>query len=284
MEALETRLKNLETLPAVPAALAKLVSLLNETEPDSAEVEAMVEADQAVSLAVLRMANSAALGGQEKLSSIGEAVRRLGTRNLMKVAITHLAGAALNGSGKGYGLVGKQPWEGAVGGGIAAEVVATTLAPATTIDPGVAFTAGLLRDCGKLAMDHLVGVEQLKGCMLDRSAGDQIALENKEYGFDHAELGALLAKHWGLSEDLQDAIRYHHAPPSDGSETLAEVIYIAEILCAHLGIGMGLDGMNYVLHTEVLERHQIDPILFFQMMERVADRFAEFEPRLADNP
>lgn len=281
METLEQRLRSLAGLPAVPAALTRLISILSEDEPDTREIELMVQSDRALSLSALRMANSAAYGSLEPLSSVEEAVRRLGTRNLMKVAITHFSSMALDQSGRGYGLEGQEAWEGALAGGVAAEVIAAELDSKLGVDGGVAFTAGLLRDCGKLAMDQLIGVDELKQLLLQKNQGEQLDLEQSEFGFDHAEVGAALAKMWDLGEQLQQAIRYHHDPPSDGSAPLAEVIYVADMICAHLGYGIGLDGMNYVLHSEILEHLGIDQRRFSALMETVACRLAEFESHFA---
>ncbi len=276
MDTLEYRLKSLDNLPAVPAALARLITLLGDENADSAEIERTVQMDQALSLSTLRLANSALFGGMTSLSSVNEAVRRLGARNMMKVVITHFANQTLSHSGRGYGLEGGESWEGALAGGIAAESVAEMVGKQIGVDPGVAFTAGLLRDCGKLAMDQLVGVDSLRGILEQDGLGEQTTVETDLFGFDHAEVGAELAKLWGLGEQLQDAIRLHHAPPTDGSNPLADVVCVADTICTHLGYGVGLDGMHYVLHTEVLDRLGIDRESFAILMSNTAERISAF--------
>jgi HD-like signal output (HDOD) protein len=79
-------------------------------------------------------------------------------------------------------------------------------------------------------------------------------MERISFGIDHARLGAELAHHWQLPEDLKTAIAFHHEPQcAPDHKELAAVIHIADITMKVLGIGIGVDGLFYPLEEDALK-------------------------------
>lgn len=52
----------------------------------------------------------------------------------------------------------------------------------------------------------------------------------------HDELGAELARHWKLPDDIVSVLRYHHKPDIAPDHLLARMIYIAEKIVPSLGM------------------------------------------------
>ena len=105
------------------------------------------------------------------------------------------------------------------------------------------FIWGLLHDLGKLILDahfnrdftNVVNLVQEKGLLI-RDAEQQIL------GFDHAELGGIVATKWNLPPALIKAIRFHHSPPlAMESVRIAAIVHLADILCRAIGMGNGGD-------------------------------------------
>ncbi len=256
MDSLSERLDKLKQLPAHPGVLVELSLALSDAEADSADIERIVSLDTALAVTILREANSAAYGAAEPTSSLQDAVTRLGKRDLLRIAAGHDCKGPLDEAGKSYGLQSGEVWEAARAGAVVASFIAERCKLA---DPRVTFTAALLRDCGKLAMDHLLESGELEKLLVDRERRSGVLdLEREAFGFDHAEVGAELAARWGLSSELSDAIRYHHSPPKDCKQPLVDIVHCADALCAMLGLGVGLDGLAYSLDTDARERIGLD--------------------------
>ena len=120
--------------------------------------------------------------------------------------------------------------------------------------PAEAYTAGLLHDIGKVVLgEH---VENRIGAIIElaQSEGCSFAeAERRLLGLNHAEVGAVLAKKWGLPDFLVGAIRSHHASPDpgdgdgngdgdgDGDETstLAAAYIVANQVARGTGSGVG---------------------------------------------
>jgi len=75
------------------------------------------------------------------------------------------------------------------------------------------FIAGLLHDIGRLVM--CMNLPNRNWEILVRSNFTNEALhltEAQELGFDHAQLGGALLRHWNLPEVYQEVVEYHHNP------------------------------------------------------------------------
>ncbi len=112
--------------------------------------------------------------------------------------------------------------------------------------PTEAYTAGLLHDIGKVVLgEH---VENRIGAIIElaQSEGCSFAeAERRFLGLNHAGVGAVLAKKWGLPDFLVGAIRSHHASPDpgpgDGDETstLVAAYIVANQVARGTGSGVG---------------------------------------------
>lgn len=275
MATVDQILKSLDHLPAIPTAVTQLIGNLmgGGDDPSAEPTSKIVMRDSALTTAVLRVANSAALGFQVSAVSIAEALSRVGENQLLKIALAHASQAALGGPVEEYGLEEGEAWLGALAGAFAAEGIAKRT---RTGDPNVAFTAALLRDIGKLAMGLAVSADELTEMLLT-GEGDVVARERATLGFDHAQIGAALGRAWGLPESLLNAIRFHHAPPEDDlADPLFDIVHCADCMAMMLGYGVGFDGLNYNLQPSSYELLGLDQIALEDVLVEVRLRMSEF--------
>jgi hypothetical protein len=52
-------------------------------------------------------------------------------------------------------------------------------------------------------------------------------LEREMLGADHAEIGALLARRWGLSESMAESIQRHHGPAEGDPNSIVDCVFVA---------------------------------------------------------
>jgi len=166
------------------------MAALGDPDVDGEEIARIVATDQALSLTVMKTANSALHGGGEEAGSLGEALTRLGLDSIRRLVLAQQSAVLFSRAPDGFGQQPVDAWQGALAGAIAAENFTRRTG---SCDPSVAFTAGLLRDCGKLAMDELVGAANISRVLEDDQDKPVPELERETFGFDHAEVGAALA-------------------------------------------------------------------------------------------
>jgi putative nucleotidyltransferase with HDIG domain len=150
----------------------------------------------------------------------------------------------------GYALERGELWKHSVGVAAGARLITLRLGGQVAEE---AYSAGLLADIGKLALDSALRDADLRGF---ETAGASFAdLERDFFGIDHATLGAEMARRWHLPEPLIEAIACHHRPAqAQAGNLLAAAVHVADGAMMMLGIGLGVDGLQYPLDPVACER------------------------------
>jgi putative nucleotidyltransferase with HDIG domain len=256
----------IENLPAMPASMARAMPLLLDPDSNLADLEAIIRQDEAMASAVLRLANSARYGAPGQQFDLRRSMARLGRDPLRRCLLEQHVCSVAGGDNPAYGLARGAMWRSALAGAIAAEVLA---AEHKFEQPSLAFVCALLRDIGKLALDSYYGSGYLAQLAPAARAGQTfVEQERRSLGFDHAQVGAALARQWNLPERVALAIEHHHAPPppGEGHDRLFDVVHAADTICLWAGIGTGVDGLEYRLAEHVreglrLDRHSVERLI-----------------------
>jgi HD-like signal output (HDOD) protein len=83
--------------------------------------------------------------------------------------------------------------------------------------------------------------------------------ENKVLGYNHAEIGKLLAEQWNLPVRLVQVIAHHHQPNNAGSFAMeAAIVHLADIFCRALNMGYGGDNKIPPLEPQAWELLKIN--------------------------
>jgi DNA-binding CsgD family transcriptional regulator len=91
----------------------------------------------------------------------------------------------------------------------------------------------LLHDVGKLVLVHAYPGYPRQVHGEARTPEERIQAERRELGVDHALVGGVLARRWGLPRSLASVIERHHADDCEGESAL---VRLADML-AHYALG-----------------------------------------------
>ncbi len=274
MGSLEEKIKTIENLPVFPAVLARLISRLGDEEVNLAEIGQIIISDPALSMTIMGIANSSAFGGSHEVKELSQAVNRIGLKALRRIVLGKQSEKLFSSGSQGYGLDADECWEGSLAGAIGAELLAKRTG---CCDPNIAFTAGLLRDCGTLIIHQITDGDGVLEALIDSSELSTVERERAAYGFDHTEVGASLGTHWQLPLDLVQAIREHHTPSDESPTALVDCVYCADLLAKQLGYGVGVDGLAYSFQAGPHERLQIDYKATIEIIAEVRTQMNEFQ-------
>ncbi len=197
-----------ESMRPLPQAVLDLARTVSDPNAGLETVAAVLRNDPVLTAVVLREANSAFVGAIEAASTVEQAVVRLGGARVLAIAVTNSLPSEINEALPGYGIFE---------GGLHAHAVATShitdvLRMLSPLKPPAALvTAGLLHDIGKLLLARLLR-PQLIPDALQQAGTDITAAERALLDLDHAEVGAALAAHWKLPDEIVRAIQFHHQP------------------------------------------------------------------------
>lgn len=242
---LRQAIKKLESLPTLPIIAQKLLSLKTDTEEGERQLLILIEQDPLIMAKIIGLANAPIFGTSRKITSTAEASIVLGINRVKSVA-TGIAVMSLNSAKSGGSLKMQDLWMHNLG--IAFAMLAIGRAMPRKMRPAddYIFLAGMLHDIGYIALDHLdpKRSNELHTYLAAANAKPVMEIEKALLEITHDELGAELARHWNLPEEIISVIRYHHtpdAPDAAKDNFLIRMVYVAEKMLPSFGMGEHVD-------------------------------------------
>ena len=223
----------LESFPALAESRNRVLRLVREHASSTGDLVGAIESDVALVTTVLRMANRLSGKSRGKVASVPDAVTLLTPEG-----IEQLASRA-----KVFDFFERTPGWDAAPEKFRIHAVATQAAAdrlARELDyqhRDELLTSALLHDIGKLVLMHAYPAYPEQVHEQARTPEQRIHRERRELGVDHALVGGVLARRWGLPNSLASAIERHHADDAVGQ---AALVRLADML-AHYGNGQSVD-------------------------------------------
>lgn len=191
-------------IPPRPSLLADLQRELACDEPSPAAIGRIVTSDVGMSGALLKLANSPFYGGARKAKSIDQAIIFLGIGQVAALMTGLLARQAIGSDNAALAAF----WDLSTRRAQAMVFLSRRLRIGA---PDVAHTFGLFCDTGvALLLERFADY----AATFDAAAGEPARrfteIEDERHSTNHAAIGCLLARNWGLSSDVSWAILHHH--------------------------------------------------------------------------
>jgi putative nucleotidyltransferase with HDIG domain len=249
----EEIIEQVQLLPPMPHVAARLSGMLNDPKVAVNDLVETVKYDLVLTARLIKMSNSAYMGGGGNITSIKDALIRLGTKQVYGFVVSTVVQPLMNKPLEGYGLDSGDMWRHSVATATSAELLEVKLGGKNR---ETAFTAGILHDIGKLALDAFVHQESEP---LNQSAHQgKNPFERQEaelLGMNHNEAGARLLDQWGLPRELVSVALWHHEPDkAERDQHLVDIVHLADSVSMSLGLGVGDDGLCYELSSQSFAR------------------------------
>jgi putative nucleotidyltransferase with HDIG domain len=213
-----------ERQPALLESREQALELVARGAPPH-DVASVVEADVGLTSAIIRAAGQLPGGG--RIRSVPDAVERLGPGAVEAVLRAAPTYNIFNGDGR----LALQPDRFRLHA-LSVQRCADRIAETTGVgDRDELALASILHDIGRpvLARLHPGYAERFdrRGATPD----ERIAEERRELGIDHALVGGVLTRRWGVHARIAEAIERHHSKEAEG---MAAVIRASDMVAAHI--------------------------------------------------
>jgi HD-like signal output (HDOD) protein len=207
-----------------------VIALCSRPDTHVEQVAEAVAADPALAAEVLRLANSASVGGRAEVTDLGRALVTIGLQRLNTMAAALSMFAVFSKKTElSLGLHDRAVLAGALARSLAGELRS---------DRSIAFVCGLLSEIGAMAMLSLDAAEYAR---LYRAAGtnatERERLENLRYGISARELGGALMRKNGIPETLAAAVEA--SPEGAGAST--DVMHKLTVFAREASITLSAD-------------------------------------------
>ena len=230
-------LKHLQQIPALQSFARNFHRTLGQVDVDVADVVAVIAKDSALCVRILRMANSAVVGSEQRIEDLDTAVQMLGVTRVRKIAQTLFT--LRDGSRLADGFDWRHLWLHAIATAAIADELDQHLRGEA---PAALQVAALLHDVGKIVL-ATVAPEEYRTILVAtwQERGRLEELERLRLGVDHREAGVMFARQSGLGEMVVQAIA-HHDRPEEAQSCRFEVALVS--LANHISKlhGLGFSG------------------------------------------
>ena len=199
-------LKKPYIIPAKPEILASLTAQLNSDQPDLDSVVKTLKSDASLYALILSIVNKPLFSGAAQITTLEQAVMRLGFYRLDTLVKLTVLKKSLSGP-----MRLDRFWDTATEVGELASTLANSFAAVNVDD---AYTVGMLHDCGiPLMLEQFPDFSSLlKSQKLD-STQALIQAEISQYGVDHFSIGAEITANWQLPEVISETINLQKQYP-----------------------------------------------------------------------
>jgi putative nucleotidyltransferase with HDIG domain len=198
--------KDVDDLPAIPAVVSKVVSMLDDVEADADAIADLMLSDQVLAARVIRVVNSPLYRPNAEIISVKRALLFLGFRSVRELILTSYFVGAFKGREEPFDI--KTFWSHSFSVGTIAQRIAGMIGYRDTEKANL---VGIIHDIGKVFLGHYFKDEY--GGMLEMISGKPYATYEAElevFGTSHCEVGLCLAQRWNFPPAYCDIISYHH--------------------------------------------------------------------------
>jgi len=276
------RLERCRDLPTPPGVAEQIIGLSTGSTSDISILAEVVSLDPALTVKILRMANSPMYARAVKVECLEQAVRMFGWNGTLNLALSFSLVSRVDSSSK-QGLDHDFFWKRS----ISTAVSAKHLGKVVGIDARKEdlFLPGLLQDIGMLALDKAVP-DLYRNINEDQHQHKVVQkIEIDEIGVDHASVGAWLLDRWNLPKRIIDLVaishheeRYANVGNSTPAENCIEVSnIIADCICSdedkkdyHYAANvckkiLGLNEEAFLDNLEIITQEIADTALIFEL-------------------
>ena len=228
----ETARKPGTHLPVFNSVALEVQKLISDETVPIARIESTLLRDPALSAQVLRMANSSMYAGLSAVTTLRQALTRVGAQQIMRLV---LAAAQVSLYQSHHPLFKRhlaEMWKTAYASAMGAAWIAHKSGHGEMAEQ--AFVAGLLHDVGKLvilrSIEKLIAEKGFEGPLPDSVAAEMIEALHCEFGYE-------LMQRWNLPEIYCVIGRDHHLPQCDTGNVLMVAVRLIDQVCRKMGIG-----------------------------------------------
>ena len=223
-------------IPVFNSIALRLQKVLARQDYGIDEVNRLIIADPGLASQVLRVSNSSYYGGLSKVTTIRDAIVRLGASCVANIAMLSTQQDIYRSADPKLNEIMSTLWRHALCCAIGAKWLAAKTNFASLKEE--AFLAGLLHDVGKLfllkVMEKIIKEEKQEGAISP-------ALISEVMESMHVAQGANLMQKWNMPEIYCITVRDHHTEHWDRGNAILAIVRLVNQACRKLGVHMSPD-------------------------------------------
>lgn len=268
--------RSIEKLPALPPSATRLLAVVGNGNWHQDEVISIISLDPLLTGRALSLANSAAYGAPSSITTVRQAVARLGVSTITSIAVAVAVNSLMKDPLRAYKASAGLLWRHSVAALVAVDAIGPTLRWTPLAGSG---TAALLHDIGKLllARELTPVAAKLIERAVEAGRGSTAHAEDELVGSSHAEVGARIAEAWHLPRIIVQGIRHHHSHYLASSEedlAVSRAVAVGDAVARQLVPGLGEAEERWPLERDAEAVH-VPADALGRLLDTTAEQLAE---------
>jgi HD-like signal output (HDOD) protein len=182
-------------LPTLPEVALQVQDAMQKNDVALNEISDIIAADSALSARIMKIANSPIYRGRVAISSLPQAVSRLGIKNVRTLVCSFVMQQMFQSTNEGLDHLFREAWESSVQIAAISKVLAQQV---SHLDAEQAMLAGLIHNLGVLPI--ITFSEEQNELMLN-------SVDLASFAEKHSpEIGTRITESWGFCKSLVDAV------------------------------------------------------------------------------
>ena len=243
-------LNEIEVIPPFSASLLKLTDIILSGQYTIDDVVHVVRHDQGLTLDVIGLANSAEASAHKGITSIQEAVVRMGGARIMRALLAKWFRGSVAAS-LGVGKDSVSFWRHGIISAVATDILGSQY---PNLSHPAAFATALVHDVGKVPLGRWASSNRIPFSWSLKGLATSYESERQMFGWVHSEVGTMILEKWSFPELMRQAV-LHHGEPGGGPEPLTDILRIVNMVCRATDPE---NDLRDIAGSEVLLRNKID--------------------------
>ena len=274
MVSLDSMADKIGDFPTLPTIYTSLLEILSNPRSTVQDVANIILKDQASTLKILKIVNSVSYGLQSRVDTISQAIFYIGFSEIKNIVLTLSVIDVFSNTKSLTHFSIVDFWKHSIAVGIISKKLGKLIGIKNTEN---FFLAGIVHDIGKLFFINTFTDEYNK---IVKYAHDNKLIiyeaENNIYGFNHMDIGEMLADKWQLPATINHAIKYHHSKNiGEGTPDLTLCVHLADVIARIMELGNPGDNIVYPPCEEIWNVLKIPPDTFAKMYNSIISEYRQ---------
>ncbi len=258
---------------SLPEIFIMINEVVNDPTSSFSDISKVVNLDTALSARLLKIVNSSFYSFPSNIETVTHAISVIGTEQLHDLALATTVLSTFKGIPDTIVNMNLF-WRHSLGVAIIARNLAIHC---RETNPERFYLAGILHDVGRLiTLENLPEESKEIISRQNEVGGIMWQIEREVLGFDHADVGAALARAWELPLSLEEIIGNHHNPARSKRYPLeTTIVHLADIIAKAMELGSSGDIHVSPLDEKSWEQLKLPIGIFSALWNQVETQFNE---------
>ncbi len=270
----EDIVEQVEEFPTLPTIYTTLLEVMANPRSTVADVANIISQDIASSTKILKAVNSPIYHLQCEVDTISQAIFYIGFNEVKNLVITLSIMDIFyeKHSEAKFNLI--DLWKHSIAVGVITRIIGQLIGIKNIEN---FFLSGVIHDIGKLFFLKSMKKEYFKvvNYVLENNVTIQEA-EEQLMGFNHMQVGTLIAKKWKLPTTITNSIQYHSTGKvKDQIDIQASCVHLANIIARIMEFGFPGDNLVHQPNIEIWKILNIDPGAYPQILPKIVDNYEQ---------